>query len=76
MVLYINPKGELRRWDRYPVMPTASGEVAIFKDIDGDGVPDAVFSGRAARSAGPALCRGSRRSRGPFIKCRRRATGA
>ena len=46
MVLYINPKGELRRWDRYPVMPTASGEVAIFKDIDGDGVPDAVFSGR------------------------------
>jgi hypothetical protein len=46
MVLYVNPKGELRRWDRYAVMPTASGEVAIFKDIDGDGVPDAVFSGR------------------------------
>ena len=46
MVLYVNPKGELRRWDRYPILPTAAGEVAIFKDIDGDGVPDAVFSGR------------------------------
>jgi hypothetical protein len=51
MVLYVNPKGELRRWDKYPVMPTASGEVAVFKDIDGDGVPDAVFSGR-----GGAIC--------------------
>ena len=51
MVLYVNPKGELRRWDKYPVMPTASGEVAVFKDIDGDGVPDAVFSGR-----GGAVC--------------------
>jgi Domain of Unknown Function (DUF1080)/FG-GAP-like repeat/FG-GAP repeat len=46
MVLYVNPKGALRRWDRYPVMPTAAGEIAVFKDIDGDGVPDAVFSGR------------------------------
>jgi len=40
MVLYVNPKGELRRWDRYPVMPTASGEVAVFGDVDGDGIPD------------------------------------
>jgi len=51
MVLYVNPKGELRRWDRYPILPTAAGEVAVFKDIDGDGVPDAVFSGR-----GGAVC--------------------
>jgi len=51
MVLYVNPHGELRRWDRYPVMPTASGEVAVFKDIDGDGIPDAIFSGR-----GGAVC--------------------
>jgi hypothetical protein len=51
MVLYVNPRGELRRWDRYPVMPTAAGEIAIFKDIDGDGVPDAVFSGQ-----GGAVC--------------------
>ena len=48
MVLYVNPKGELRRWDKYNVLPTISGEVAIFKDIDGDGKPDAVFVGGGA----------------------------
>jgi hypothetical protein len=48
MSLYVNPKGELRRWDRYDVLPTISSEVAIFKDIDGDGKPDAVFVGGGA----------------------------
>ena len=48
MVLYVNPKGELRRWDKYNVLPTISGEIAIFKDIDGDGKPDAVFVGGGA----------------------------
>jgi hypothetical protein len=46
MALFVNPKGENRRWDKYMVMPTASGEIAAFKDIDGDGIPDAIFSGR------------------------------
>jgi hypothetical protein len=50
MVLYVNPKGELRRWDRFNVLPTISGEIAIFKDIDGDGKPDAVFVGGGAVS--------------------------
>ena len=45
MVLYVNPKGELRRWDKYNVLPTINSEVAVFKDIDGDGRPDAVFVG-------------------------------
>jgi hypothetical protein len=45
MVLYVNPKGELRRWDKYNVLPTINSEVAVFKDIDGDGKPDAVFVG-------------------------------
>jgi len=45
MVLYVNPKTELRRWDKYNVLPTINSEVAIFKDIDGDGKPDAVFVG-------------------------------
>ena len=40
MVLYVNPKGELRRWDKYNVLPTINSEVAVFKDIDGDGKPD------------------------------------
>jgi hypothetical protein len=48
MSLYVNPKGELRRWDKYDVLPTISSEVAIFKDIDGDGKPDAVFVGGGA----------------------------
>lgn len=45
MSLYVNPKGELRRWDKYNVLPTINSEVAVFKDIDGDGRPDAVFVG-------------------------------
>lgn len=48
MVMYVNPRGELRRWDRYDVLPTINSEVAIFKDIDGDGKPDAVFVGGGA----------------------------
>ena len=45
IVLYVNPKGEPRRWQRFNVLPTVSAEVAVFKDIDGDGKPDAVFVG-------------------------------
>jgi hypothetical protein len=48
MVLYVNPKDELRRWDKYNVLPTINSEVAVFKDIDGDGKPDAVFMGGGA----------------------------
>ena len=36
MSLYVNPRGELRRWDKYNVLPTVNSEVAVFKDIDGD----------------------------------------
>jgi hypothetical protein len=45
MSLYVNPKAELRRWDKYNVLPTINSEVAVFKDMDGDGKPDAVFLG-------------------------------
>jgi hypothetical protein len=48
MSLYVNPKGELRRWDKYNVLPTITSEIAVFKDIDGDGKPDAVFIGGGA----------------------------
>jgi hypothetical protein len=57
MSLYVNPKGEARRWDKYNVLPTINSEVAVFKDIDGDGKPDAVFVGGGAvcwASADPA----------------------
>src|SRR5205823_6237706 len=32
--LYVNPKGEPRRWDRYNVVPSSTSEINIFKDID------------------------------------------
>ena len=43
--LYVNPRGESRRWDRYKVFPQVTSEAITFKDVDGDGRPDAVFVG-------------------------------
>ncbi len=40
--LYVNPRGESRRWDHYTVLPKANTEIALLKDIDGDGKPDLV----------------------------------
>jgi Domain of Unknown Function (DUF1080)/FG-GAP-like repeat/FG-GAP repeat len=45
MSLYVNPKGEQRRWDKYDVLPTINSEIAVFSDIDADGRPDCVFVG-------------------------------
>jgi len=46
--LYVNPKGESRRWDRYNVVPQASTEIELLKDIDGDGIPEVLFGGDGA----------------------------
>jgi len=43
--LYVNPKGEPRRWDRYNVVPSATSEIEVFGDIDGDGKPEVLFTG-------------------------------
>jgi hypothetical protein len=43
--LYVNPRGESRRWDRYKIFPQVTSEAITFKDVDGDGTPDAVFVG-------------------------------
>lgn len=43
MVLYVNPKGENRRWDRYPVINGVTTEITVFKDVNGDGRPDIVY---------------------------------
>jgi hypothetical protein len=50
LVLYLNPKGELRRWTRYVVAPGVSSEIAISSDLDKDGYPELVFvqEGRVA----------------------------
>jgi hypothetical protein len=41
--LYVNPRGESRRWDRYTVLPRSNTEIALLKDINGDGQPDLVL---------------------------------
>lgn len=46
--LYVNPKGENRRWDRYNILPNATSELELFKDIDGDGKPEILFTGPGA----------------------------
>jgi hypothetical protein len=49
--LYVNPKGEPRRWDSYaaivPPAPNVS-EVSVMKDIDADGKPDLVYASAGA----------------------------
>jgi hypothetical protein len=46
--LYVNPRGEARRWDRYNVVPDATSELELFRDIDGDGKPEVLFTGPGA----------------------------
>jgi hypothetical protein len=43
--LYVNPKGESRRWDRFDVVPNVQKEVSLLSDIDGDGKPDFIYGG-------------------------------
>jgi hypothetical protein len=43
--LYVNPKGESRRWDRFNVVPSATSEIEVFRDLDGDGKPEVLFAG-------------------------------
>ena len=48
-VLYVNPKGESRRWTRYAVFTVpVTSESIMFKDIDGDGKPDAIYGGASS----------------------------
>ena len=41
--LYVNPKGESRRWDKFQVIPAFQSEIATLRDIDGDGKPELVY---------------------------------
>ncbi len=43
LVLYVNPKGEARRWERFVVAPGVTSELALMQDLDNDGVPELVF---------------------------------
>jgi N6-L-threonylcarbamoyladenine synthase len=44
----VNPRGESRRWERFNVVPQASTEIELLKDIDGDGKPEVLFTGPGA----------------------------
>lgn len=42
--LYINPKGEHRRWKSYSILPDARvGEITALVDIDKDGKPELIY---------------------------------
>ena len=43
LFLYVNPRGERRRWAKYPAVPQANSELALMRDVDGDGKPEAIF---------------------------------
>ncbi len=61
-VLYVNPKGESRRWQRYTVVTPIDSEESLLADVDGDGKPELVYYGGGYMS----LCQaGSRESHGP-----------
>ncbi len=42
VMLYVNPKGEPRRWSQYQVLPNIMTEICQLRDIDGDGMPDLI----------------------------------
>jgi hypothetical protein len=44
-VLYVNPKGESRRWPKYSVVAPIDSEETVLADIDGDGKPELVYMG-------------------------------
>ena len=46
--LYVNPKGEPRRWDRHRVVPTFQSEIAVLRDVDGDSKPELVYAAEGA----------------------------
>jgi hypothetical protein len=51
LVLYVNPAGESRRWNRQVVVPDACSEIVVRGDVDSDGKTELVYvddQGRAA----------------------------
>ena len=43
--LYVNPKGENRRWEKFKVVDAVQSEIAVVRDVDGDGKPAVVYCG-------------------------------
>lgn len=43
MHLYVNPQGANRRWAKFSVLPQITSEIALMRDVDGDGKPEIFF---------------------------------
>ena len=43
--LYVNPRGENRRWASHAAVQPVGNEETLLKDIDGDGTPELIHSG-------------------------------
>ena len=42
-ILYVNPKGESRRWDKFTVVSPIDSEETLLADVDGDGKRELVY---------------------------------
>ncbi|MBW3628598.1 MAG: DUF1080 domain-containing protein [Gemmatimonadetes bacterium] len=43
MVLYVNPKGANRRWERHLVLPNVTTELTVLQNLDSDSMPEIVY---------------------------------
>ena len=61
-ILYVNPRGESRRWESFTVTDAISSEIALLKDIDGDGRLEYLFKDSNNQIVPRARCRESDRT--------------
>ena len=45
MDLYVNPRGENRRWEKFRVLPDITTELVLMKDLFGDGKMEVIYGG-------------------------------
>ena len=55
MTLYVNPKGDNRRWVGHKVLPQITGEFNAMQDLDGDGTPEILFVTGGSGGAGGTI---------------------
>ncbi len=55
MTLYVNPRGEARRWVGHRVLPQITGEFTAMQDLDGDDTPEVLFVTGGAGGAGGTI---------------------
>ena len=53
--MYVNPKGENRRWVGHKVLPQITGEFTAMQDLDGDGTPEILFVTGGSGGAGGTI---------------------